>query len=119
MNFLWLEKKIMEWGCMQALIDFDGWRKWKELKLPSDAANAADAESRKSKREKAMGHTKRPSMSSLGHDHPESSDTVVTLSSGESVPTVTPASAAAGPSVRSPLSSPEPVGTLDAVVEGA
>jgi osomolarity two-component system response regulator SSK1 len=20
----------MEWGCMQALIDFDGWRKWKE-----------------------------------------------------------------------------------------
>jgi osomolarity two-component system response regulator SSK1 len=19
----------MEWGCMQALIDFDGWRKWK------------------------------------------------------------------------------------------
>lgn len=25
----WLEKKIMEWGCMQALIDFEGWRKWK------------------------------------------------------------------------------------------
>lgn len=21
----------MEWGCMQALIDFDGWRKWKDL----------------------------------------------------------------------------------------
>ena len=20
----------MEWGCMQALIDFDGWRKWKD-----------------------------------------------------------------------------------------
>ena len=19
----------MEWGCMQALIDYDGWRKWK------------------------------------------------------------------------------------------
>ncbi|OAA63512.1 two-component response regulator ssk1p [Niveomyces insectorum RCEF 264] len=34
-NFVWLEKKIMEWGCMQALIDFDGWRKWKELKLPA------------------------------------------------------------------------------------
>ncbi|CAG8633520.1 1815_t:CDS:2 [Acaulospora colombiana] len=26
----WLEKKINEWGCMQALIDFDGWRKWKK-----------------------------------------------------------------------------------------
>lgn len=21
----------MEWGCMQALIDFDGWRKWKDF----------------------------------------------------------------------------------------
>ncbi|KAI9312364.1 hypothetical protein BX666DRAFT_2031108 [Dichotomocladium elegans] len=27
----WLEKKIIEWGCMQALIDFEGWRKWKRL----------------------------------------------------------------------------------------
>ncbi|CAG8454890.1 15992_t:CDS:2 [Acaulospora morrowiae] len=27
----WLEKKINEWGCMQALIDFDGWRKWKKV----------------------------------------------------------------------------------------
>ncbi|KAI8378051.1 uncharacterized protein BYT42DRAFT_614678 [Radiomyces spectabilis] len=25
----WLEKKIIEWGCMQALIDFEGWRRWK------------------------------------------------------------------------------------------
>ncbi|KAI8989480.1 hypothetical protein BDB01DRAFT_782034 [Pilobolus umbonatus] len=25
----WLEKKIMEWGCMQALIDFEGWKKWR------------------------------------------------------------------------------------------
>jgi osomolarity two-component system response regulator SSK1 len=21
----------MEWGCMQALIDFDGWRTWKDF----------------------------------------------------------------------------------------
>ena len=21
----------MEWGCMQALIDFDGWRRWKDF----------------------------------------------------------------------------------------
>ncbi|KAI8304744.1 hypothetical protein K4K61_005919 [Colletotrichum sp. SAR11_59] len=26
-NFVWLERKVMEWGCMQALIDFDGWRR--------------------------------------------------------------------------------------------
>ncbi|KAJ1993381.1 response regulator [Coemansia spiralis] len=24
----WLSQKIVEWGCMQALIDHDGWRKW-------------------------------------------------------------------------------------------
>ncbi|KAH8171491.1 response regulator receiver domain-containing protein [Sarocladium implicatum] len=30
-NFPWLEQKVMEWGCMQALIDFDGWRKWKDF----------------------------------------------------------------------------------------
>ena len=24
-----MERKVTEWGCMQALIDFDGWRKWK------------------------------------------------------------------------------------------
>ncbi|CAG8714273.1 96_t:CDS:2 [Cetraspora pellucida] len=27
----WLEKKINEWGCMQALIDFEGWRRWKKV----------------------------------------------------------------------------------------
>ncbi|RMZ75287.1 hypothetical protein DV738_g5553, partial [Chaetothyriales sp. CBS 135597] len=28
-QFTWMERKVTEWGCMQALIDFDGWRKWK------------------------------------------------------------------------------------------
>lgn len=34
----------MEWGCMQALIDFDGWRKWKDYsqqKAGDDDPNAA------------------------------------------------------------------------------
>ena len=30
-NFVWFERKVKEWGCMQALIDFDGWRKWKDF----------------------------------------------------------------------------------------
>ena len=30
-NFVWLERKVIEWGCMQALIDFDGWRQWKDF----------------------------------------------------------------------------------------
>lgn len=32
----WLEKKIIEWGCMQALIDFEGWRRWKRNTNTSD-----------------------------------------------------------------------------------
>lgn len=39
MNFVWLERKVKEWGCMQALIDFDGWRKWKDFSSASDAPN--------------------------------------------------------------------------------
>lgn len=25
-NLVWLQNKLIEWGCMQALIDFDGWK---------------------------------------------------------------------------------------------
>ncbi|CAK9782285.1 unnamed protein product [Cutaneotrichosporon oleaginosum] len=35
----WLEKKTVEWGCMQALIDFDGWRRWKSSE-PSETKRA-------------------------------------------------------------------------------
>lgn len=27
-NLKWLEQKTIEWGCMQALIDFEGWKMW-------------------------------------------------------------------------------------------
>ncbi|KAL6690713.1 hypothetical protein J3F84DRAFT_388701 [Trichoderma pleuroticola] len=40
-NFVWLERKVMEWGCMQALIDFEGWRKWKDLSAKAEAIEAA------------------------------------------------------------------------------
>ncbi|KAK0642261.1 Response regulator mcs4 [Lasiodiplodia hormozganensis] len=38
-NFVWLERKVKEWGCMQALIDYDGWRKWKTFtnEVPPEA----------------------------------------------------------------------------------
>ena len=32
-----MERKVTEWGCMQALIDFDGWRKWKGLAAQEEA----------------------------------------------------------------------------------
>ncbi len=36
----------MEWGCMQALIDFDGWRKWKDF-----SQEAAEKEANKKAQE--------------------------------------------------------------------
>ncbi|RYP41458.1 hypothetical protein DL768_010497 [Monosporascus sp. mg162] len=39
-NFVWLERKVKEWGCMQALIDFDGWRKWKDFSQKSEEDEA-------------------------------------------------------------------------------
>lgn len=39
-NFVWLERKVKEWGCMQALIDFDGWRKWKDFAAQSDTSKS-------------------------------------------------------------------------------
>ncbi|KAI8380837.1 hypothetical protein BD560DRAFT_347208 [Blakeslea trispora] len=39
----WLEKKIIEWGCMQALIDFEGWRRWKKKSNTDDTKKLATA----------------------------------------------------------------------------
>ncbi|KAJ9645988.1 Two-component response regulator SSK1p [Coniosporium tulheliwenetii] len=41
-NFVWLERKVKEWGCMQALIDFDGWRKWKHFSEDQVTPKAID-----------------------------------------------------------------------------
>lgn len=34
-NLKWLEQKTIEWGCMQALIDFEGWKHWVSKETPS------------------------------------------------------------------------------------
>ena len=48
----------MEWGCMQALIDFDGWRKWKDFsqKAEEDEATkkAAAAKAKATKQKKSL-----------------------------------------------------------------
>ncbi|KAJ5165168.1 CheY-like superfamily [Penicillium coprophilum] len=42
-GFPWLEQKVTEWGCMQALIDFEGWRKWRGfLDSPRPASPVVD-----------------------------------------------------------------------------
>ncbi|EFX04838.1 two-component response regulator ssk1p [Grosmannia clavigera kw1407] len=124
-NFVWLEKKIMEWGCMQALIDFDGWRSWKELKLPSlpsheaADANGTSSDSGTKKSKKHIGHAKRLSMSSVIHETAggDSLNTIKTLSladgTASGLTARSPLSASADPSERSldsavsPQTSPE------------
>ncbi|CZT48430.1 related to response regulator Mcs4 [Rhynchosporium secalis] len=60
-NFVWLERKVMEWGCMQALIDFDGWRKWK------DFSQQADTDDKNTKSAKlSAANKKKKNRSSLG-----------------------------------------------------
>ncbi|RKF55049.1 two-component response regulator SSK1p [Golovinomyces cichoracearum] len=51
-NFVWLERKVMEWGCMQALIDFDGWRKWRDFSQLNEERERAKAQEKEYEREK-------------------------------------------------------------------
>ncbi|ODA80460.1 hypothetical protein RJ55_03418 [Drechmeria coniospora] len=51
-NFVWLERKVMEWGCMQALIDFDGWRQWKDFSQEEAKERAKVLERAKAKAKK-------------------------------------------------------------------
>src|ERR1700744_6454791 len=51
-----MERKVTEWGCMQALIDFDGWRKWKQYadeKAGQDPAKKAAEEKEEKAKAKA------------------------------------------------------------------
>lgn len=69
-NFVWFEKKIMEWGCMQALIDYDGWRQWKkEYALQ----HQQDGESKKSSSSKTKGKKNRASSASTVSAGPSNS----------------------------------------------
>ncbi|QSZ37263.1 hypothetical protein DSL72_009357 [Monilinia vaccinii-corymbosi] len=63
-NFVWLERKVMEWGCMQALIDFDGWRKWKDFS--SQQAAEKEAADLKKKDTQGVVKAKRKTRGSLG-----------------------------------------------------
>lgn len=50
-NFVWLERKVKEWGCMQALIDFDGWRKWKAFADEKEAGKSEEEKAKDRERE--------------------------------------------------------------------
>ena len=58
-NFVWLERKVMEWGCMQALIDFDGWRQWKDFSQAEakEATKKAAAKMKNKKHRSSLSST--------------------------------------------------------------
>lgn len=56
-NFLWMERKVTEWGCMQALIDYDGWRKWKDY-AKQLAAQPKDEAAEKAEKKRKMSEMK-------------------------------------------------------------
>jgi osomolarity two-component system, response regulator SSK1 len=70
-NFVWLERKVMEWGCMQALIDFDGWRKWKDFS--QSTTNSAHDSEKEGKGKSALEKKKKKNRASLGSANPASS----------------------------------------------
>ncbi len=63
-NFVWLERKVKEWGCMQALIDFDGWRKWK-VYAETQEAGKSEAEKQKDREKEAKEKVKAEKMARL------------------------------------------------------
>ena len=50
-NFVWLERKVKEWGCMQALIDFDGWRKWKDYAAKEEESKSEEQKQKEREKE--------------------------------------------------------------------
>jgi osomolarity two-component system, response regulator SSK1 len=47
----------MEWGCMQALIDFDGWRKWKDFsQIQQNGEGDGDGDKKKKGKAKNKGN---------------------------------------------------------------
>ncbi|KAL2269363.1 hypothetical protein VTJ83DRAFT_1547 [Remersonia thermophila] len=64
-TYVWLERKLMEWGCMQALIDYEGWREWKSYSQQQGADGDDAAGGRKAK-----GKKTRAGLNSLPSDNP-------------------------------------------------
>ncbi|ANB15455.1 mitogen-activated protein kinase kinase kinase SSK1 [Sugiyamaella lignohabitans] len=50
-NLLWLEQKTIEWGCMQALIDFEGWKHW--MPRPADDSGRSKQQSKSYRRDRS------------------------------------------------------------------
>jgi osomolarity two-component system response regulator SSK1 len=59
----------MEWGCMQALIDYDGWRKWKSYTSPSSSKPVSKPEPEEAAAKKAKTKKNRLAPNSSSSDN--------------------------------------------------
>lgn len=50
-NMGWLERKVKEWGCMQALIDFDGWKRWRDINEKAEAGKSQEQKQKEREKE--------------------------------------------------------------------
>lgn len=53
-GYPWMLRKVTEWGCMQALIDFEGWRQWKASVEKKDEGLTEEQKKLREKEEKAQ-----------------------------------------------------------------
>ncbi|WVQ71684.1 hypothetical protein IAR50_001225 [Cryptococcus sp. DSM 104548] len=123
----WLDKKIVEWGCMQALIDFDGWRRWKSSDAsetrqgfsvgPQQAAKSLANRLRIERKNPRPSNTSAPTVSvQVPTPSPVITPSMSTTTSHTPKPRLPPL-ATADPA---PLSSPRALGqSLDQVFEQA
>lgn len=75
----WLEKKIVEWGCMQALIDFEGWRQWKRAAADKPSAKPSTKQQQQQAQQQQQQQQQQPlstaaSPSASVQDEPQSAD---------------------------------------------
>jgi osomolarity two-component system response regulator SSK1 len=69
----------MEWGCMQALIDFDGWRKWKDFSqnnTENDSSKKAAASARMKAKKNRMSLGSVPSGTSVNKSIKEEAEEI-------------------------------------------
>ena len=88
---------MKEWGCMQALIDFDGWRKWKDFTPQNEDASGSGAKGlltakNHARKGSASGKTlrrekRRSDSSNLAGQLPSTAEQMQTAEAGEAYAT--------------------------------
>jgi osomolarity two-component system, response regulator SSK1 len=76
---VWFERKVKEWGCMQALIDYDGWRKWKDAAQENGLKDGLNPKMASVKRAKKAARSEEKSKSGKDSSKESSEDTLTTV----------------------------------------